>query len=96
MQCPVILGVEGEARDVLLEAGGGIAITPESAQELADAVLRLANDPELGRRFGEQGRAHVLAQFDRAALAARYLGLLAAVAARRPLPAEAAAGSPAR
>ncbi len=32
MQCPIILGVEGEAKEVLQAAGAGVAITPESAR----------------------------------------------------------------
>lgn len=73
---PIILGVEGEARALLEEAGAGIAITPESAEELAAAVVRLADDPALAARLGAQGRAHVEAHFDRRVLAERYLGVL--------------------
>ena len=49
MACPIVLGVEGEAKALLEEAGAGIAITPESADELAAAVVRLADDPSLAR-----------------------------------------------
>ena len=52
---PIVLGVEGEARALLDEAGAGIGITPQSAEELAAAVKRLADDRELARatrRFG--------------------------------------------
>jgi glycosyltransferase involved in cell wall biosynthesis len=76
MSRPIILGVEGEARELLSEAGAGIAITPESASELADAVTRLANNPTLALMFGERGEAHVREHYDRARLAARYLDLL--------------------
>lgn len=77
---PIVLGVEGEARDLLDEAGAGLAIAPESAEELAEAVTRLADDPVLAERFGAQGEAHVRANYDRARLAARYLNLLFEVA----------------
>lgn len=82
MQRPIILGVEGEARDLLDAAGAGIAITPESAEELAAAVVRLAEDPALAARLGAQGAAHVRQHFDRAKLAARYLQLLEDVAVK--------------
>src|SRR5262249_33762140 len=65
MECPIVLGVEGEAKQLLEEAGAGIAITPESAEELMEAVVRLANDPGLRQRLGRQGLAHVRANFDR-------------------------------
>ncbi len=76
MQRPVILGVEGEARALLEAAGAGIAIAPESAEELAAAVVRLAEDAVLAVRFGAQGLAYVREHFDRARLAATYLELL--------------------
>jgi glycosyltransferase involved in cell wall biosynthesis len=81
MECPIVLGVEGEAKQLLEEADAGIAITPESAEELVGAVVRLANDPGLRQRLGRQGLAHVRANFDRTKLAGRYLDLLASVVA---------------
>ena len=80
MQCPIVLGVEGEARDLLLCAQAGIAIAPESATELAAAVRSLADDPASGARFGANGLAHVRAHFDRDVLATKLLALLQATA----------------
>ncbi len=85
MECPVILGVEGEAKDVLEAAGAGIAITPESAQELAAAVRSLADDPARAAAYGRSGRAYADQNLDRAKVAARFLTLLDDVAARRPI-----------
>lgn len=83
MACPMIMGVEGEAK-ALMEAGGaGIAITPESAAELAAAVTRLADDPELAAQLGESGRSFVAREFDRRALAERLLGEMQALVAAR-------------
>jgi glycosyltransferase involved in cell wall biosynthesis len=80
MECPIVLGVEGEAKSLLQEAGAGIAIAPENAEELAAAVLRLADGHELGQRLGKQGSAYVRAHHDRNELALRYLRILEAVA----------------
>lgn len=68
---PVILGVAGEARELLERAGGGIAIPPEDAAALAEAVVRLARDPDLSQRYGRSGRAFARAEFDRRILAER-------------------------
>lgn len=76
MRRPIVLGVEGEAHALLDEAGAGIAITPESADELAAAVVRLAENPKLAGEFGARGCAYVCAHHDRARLATRYLDLL--------------------
>jgi len=83
MACPMVMGVEGEAK-ALMEAGGaGIAITPESAQELAAAVTRLADDPAFAAQLGESGRSFVAREFDRRVLAERLLGEMQALVAAR-------------
>lgn len=80
MGCPIILGVEGEAKVLLKEAGAGVAITPESAEELAALVLKLSRDPELCARLGSNGQNFVRANFDRTTLAKLYINVLARVA----------------
>jgi glycosyltransferase involved in cell wall biosynthesis len=77
---PILLGVEGEARALLERAGAGIAVPPENADALAQAILRLRRDPALARRCGESGRAFVQREFRREGLASRYLELLHLVA----------------
>lgn len=79
MKCPIVLGVEGEAKALLDEANCGIAIEPEDAEALAAAILKLAEDHEAAANFGESGLAHARAQFDRKKIAARYLSLLTEV-----------------
>lgn len=83
MQCPIVLGVDGEARALLDAAGAGLAIAPECAPELAAAVVRLAGDPALCARLGQQGAAHVREHFDRARLAARYAEVLESTVRQR-------------
>ena len=62
MQCPIILGVEGEAREVLEDAKAGIAITPEDARQLADAMLQTRRRSRAGgelRQGGTRIRRHL-------------------------------------
>lgn len=86
MELPIVLGVNGEARELLEEAEAGIAIPPEDSQALVGALVRLAGDSAEAAAFGARGRAYVSEHLDRAKLAARYLQLLADVAdgAKRP------------
>ncbi len=83
MACPMILGVEGEAKALMEAGGGGIAITPESAAELAAAVTRLADDPAFAAQLGESGRSFVAREFDRRVLAERLLTDMQALVAAR-------------
>ena len=77
MEVPIILGVAGESQAMIEEAEAGICITPERADELAAAVMRLYEDRELGKRLGAKGRRYVEDHFNRDLLAERYAELLA-------------------
>ena len=70
---PIILGARGQAQALLEETGAGIAVEPENAPAFADAIVRLAEDPELRRRYGERGRAAAVAAYSRRAKAAEYI-----------------------
>src|SRR5580704_11870259 len=78
MSCarPVILGVDGYAREVLEQANAGIFVTPENPAALADAVIQLADDPALRESLGRNGRQHVLQYFSRQHTAKVYLDVL--------------------
>lgn len=78
MATPIILGVEGESRELVMEAGAGLTIEPESATELAAAVQRLADNPAEAEALGQRGYDYVCANFDRRVLATRYIGVLQA------------------
>ena len=78
---PIVLGVRGEAKKVLAEAGAGVAVTPESVGELVSALVTLSEDATLRREMGERGRAFVAREFDRATWARRYLEVLSGIAA---------------
>jgi len=79
MRKPIILGVSGEACDIVNEAQAGLAIEPENAASLAAAARRLAEDPALTRQLGDNGRRHVTAHFDRRLLARRFESVLLAL-----------------
>jgi len=76
MAKPIILGVEGHAADLVRRAGCGICVEPENETELVAALTRLADTPALGAALGRAGREYMVRRFDRAALAADYLGLI--------------------
>lgn len=81
MCCPIILGVEGEAKTVLQAAGAGIAIMPENAEELVAALRRLQADSALCADLGCAGRRYAEQNLDRAQIAAQFLAMLQKIAA---------------
>ncbi len=76
---PIVLGVEGESRRILDEAGAGIAVEPENADMLASAIRRLRDDTALRKRMGESAYGYVREHYNLDVLAGRYLDVLGAV-----------------
>ena len=81
---PVVACVAGEAK-ALLEAGpGAVVVPPEDADALGRAVAALAADRARVAAMGRAARERAEREFDRDALARRYLAVLdAAVGAAR-------------
>ncbi len=78
MSCarPVILGVDGHARQIVQEANAGIFVEPGNSRHLATAVMRLAADPAWGASLGRNGRRYVQQRFSYQRTAKAYLDLL--------------------
>jgi len=82
MRKPIVLGVEGESREIVAAAGAGVCISPESACELAKRIVDLAGDPGWCEVLGRNGRQYVGEHYDRRVLAAQYEALLHALACK--------------
>jgi len=80
---PVILGVEGEAMEILLANQAGLAVRPEDPEAMVAAILRLRNDPSLCQALGRNGRQSAMEKFLRRTEAAKYLNLLSELCAGR-------------
>ncbi len=78
MSCarPVILGVEGQAQQIVDDAGAGLIIEPENASALAAAIRQLNANRELGPSLGRKGRNYILQHFSRDTTAEKYLQVL--------------------
>ena len=74
---PVILGVDGQARQIVEQANAGIVIEPENSQDLTHAINRLAVNRALGETFGRKGREYILQNFSRRSTAEKYIDILA-------------------
>ena len=78
MSCarPVVLGVDGQAREILEEGRGGLVIEPENSAELVNSVRALEANRELARELGRNGRQHIIRNFSRAQTAEKYITVL--------------------
>ncbi len=69
---PVLLGVEGEARELFIEQGrSGLFFEPENPRALADAVLTYHVDRSLVAEHGTNGERYVREHFDRERISER-------------------------
>jgi glycosyltransferase involved in cell wall biosynthesis len=66
MEKPIILGVDGEARQLFIEEGNcGLFFEPENHKVLAKKIMELASNPELEIQLGKNGRKYVDLKFNR-------------------------------
>jgi glycosyltransferase involved in cell wall biosynthesis len=80
MQKPLLVGVGGEARRTVEEAGAGEYVPPENVASLVESIDRLSRNPGRLEQMGRNGRNFVIDNYDRRVLARRYLDILARVA----------------
>lgn len=73
---PVILAIDGVIKEVIENAEGGIPIPPGNPEALANAILTLADNPELAIRMGRQARQYVETHFDRIKLASKFMEII--------------------
>jgi glycosyltransferase involved in cell wall biosynthesis len=78
MSCarPVILGVDGQAREILEAAQAGLTIDPENANALAHAIQTLDANRSLGVELGRKGRDYILRNLSRVHTAEKYIEVL--------------------
>jgi glycosyltransferase involved in cell wall biosynthesis len=71
---------EGELTRLVRAAGCGSCVPPEDPAAMAAAIRTLAGDPALREDMGLRGRETALRDYDRRALAARFVGVVESVA----------------
>ncbi len=73
---PVALAIDGVIREVVEAADCGIFAAPGNAVQLADAIRKLASNPEESRRMGLRGRKYLEENFSRAVIGEKLVSLL--------------------
>jgi colanic acid biosynthesis glycosyl transferase WcaI len=76
---PVVVAVDGQARQIVEEARGGVFVEPENSEALVKAILDLAEDPERRRQMGASGRQYIVSKFSREKTAHDYIAVLEAI-----------------
>lgn len=70
---PIILGVDGEARELFIEKGNaGVFFEPENSIELAEVINKLSEDKNICAKLGENGSEYIRINFDRKEIARQF------------------------
>lgn len=69
---PIVATRVGGVPELVREGENAILTMPEDPNEIADAVLRLLNEPEEARRMGERGRQLAVERFNAEACADKH------------------------
>lgn len=93
MGCPIVVGVEGPAAEMASSAGVGVAMEPESAESLVNAVTNMADNRVRTEKMGKMGRGYIVGNYNRNKLAELYLRCLERIATRSGRPSAALPGS---
>jgi glycosyltransferase involved in cell wall biosynthesis len=73
---PLVVSVEGEAKQLVERAQCGLCVEAEDPQALAEAILFLFQNHELLKTFGLNGQRYVTEHYDRQKIADRFERLL--------------------
>lgn len=76
MKRPIVLGVEGEVKSMIEEGQSGITIEPENSEQLAKAVVQLADSKPLYDQLADNGYQYVSQYYDRKVLAGRFEAIM--------------------
>ncbi len=79
---PIIMGVDGFAKKLVMDAKAGLDMTPESADSLVACVKRLLADPKLCRELGENAYHNIAKRHNRDQQADDYFEILENVRCR--------------
>jgi len=73
MEVPVLLGVNGEARQLFIDKGNaGLYFEPENSESLTAAIIKLTDDKEVALQLGRNGRHFVNEFFNRENIAQNF------------------------
>ena len=73
MKKPIILGVDGESREILENTRCGYFMIPEDADSLIENINKMQSDQDLLNSMGENGYNVVINRYNRAKLSNKMI-----------------------
>ena len=73
---PIIMGVDGYAKKLVMDAEAGLDMKPESAESLVECVKKLVDNPDLCKQLGENAYTNIAKVHNRDKQAEDYIKIL--------------------
>ena len=74
--CAVVVTDLPAMKDIIIDGHTGIVVPQKNSRKMAEKVVKILNNPELGRSLGKNGRKYVLERFDWDIIAMKYVKLI--------------------
>jgi glycosyltransferase involved in cell wall biosynthesis len=78
-ECAVVATDIPGARDIIIDGKTGFVVPQGNVKQLADKVISLLDNPEVGRSVGKEGRLFVVERYDWNIIAERYSALIESI-----------------
>jgi glycosyltransferase involved in cell wall biosynthesis len=79
-ECAVVVTDLPALRDIINDGKTGLVVAQKNIQKIAENVILLLNDYELGRSLGREGRSFVLKHYDWSIIEQKYVDLIESIA----------------
>ena len=73
---PLIAGDHGGSKEAVINNKTGILVNPESADEVAHAILSILRDEKTGLEMGKLGRENIINKHTELAMIANYISAI--------------------
>ena len=79
-ECAAVVTDLSALRDIIVDGKTGLVVSQKNIQQLAEKVILLLNNYELGRSLGREGRRFVLKHYDWSIIEQKYVDLIESIA----------------
>ncbi len=78
-ECAVVATDIPGARNIIIDGKTGFVVPQKNVQKLAEKIVSLLDDPEMGRSVGKEGRRFVVERYDWDRIAKQYAALIESI-----------------
>ena len=78
-ECATVVTDLPAMQDIIVDGKTGFVVPQKNVQKLAEKIVSLLDDPEMGRSVGKEGRRFVVERYDWDEIAKQYAALIESI-----------------